>query len=100
MTHYNNSDIIFSQFTKELEGLMEGNIQFESDNSYIDLYSYWEKLRQHNVPSLLTLGPLVSSVKMSSFKLSIQPSMCLMNEISLRLKLCKYSTPYFKKFRF
>ena len=95
MTHYDNFGSIFFQFTKEFEGLMKGNIQFESDNTHIDLYSYWEKLRQHNVPSLLTLGPLVSSVKMSSFKLSIQPNMCQLNEVSLKFKLCKYSKTLF-----
>ena len=83
--------LISFQLNKEFQGLVKGNVQIESDNTYIDMYSYWEKLRQHNVPSLLTLGPLVSSVKMSSFKLSIQPNMCQLNEVNLKFKLCKYS---------
>merc|ERR1711962_276181 len=75
------------QFQKEFQGFVKGNIQTVSDNRHVDFYSYWEKLRQHNVPSLLTVGHLVSSVKMASIKLNIQPSMCELKEVNLKLKL-------------
>lgn len=87
-----SSDYIFFilQFQKEFQGFVKGNIQYLSDNRYVDFYSYLEKLQQHNVPSLLTVGHLVSSVKMASVKLAIQPSMCQLKEINLKLKLCKF----------
>ena len=80
--------IIVFQFQKEFDGVVKGNIKTESDNALVDFSSYWEKIRQHNLPSLLTLGPLMSSVRMSSLKLAIEPAMS--QEIDIKLKMCKY----------
>ena len=80
------------QFQKEFQGqsLIHSNIQAECDNTYVDFYSYWEKLRQHNIPSLLNVGSLESSVRYASVKVAIQPHSSQLNEMNLKLKLCKY----------
>ena len=84
------------QFQKEFQGqsLIHSNIQAECDHTYVDFYSYWEKLRQHNIASLLNVGPLESSVRYASVKVAIQPHSSQLNEINLKLKLCKYLGPH------
>ena len=79
--------IFVFQFQQEFNGVVKGNIKTESDNDLVDFPSYWEKIRQHNLPSLFTLGPLMSSIRMSSLKLAIEPAMS--QEIDIKLKLCK-----------
>ena len=83
------------QFQKEFQGqsLIHSNIQAECDNTYVDFYSYWEKLRQHNIPSLLNVGSLESSVRYASVKVAIQPHSSQLSEMNLRLNLCKYLGP-------
>ena len=77
--------------------MIHSNVQAECDNTYVDFNSYWEKLRQHNIPSLLNVGPLESSVKYASVKVAIQPRSSQLNEMNLKLKLCKYLSPQISK---
>ena len=75
--------------TKEFHGLIDGKFTTETDNEFIDFYSYWEKIQQNNLPSLLTVAPLMSSVRMSSARLTINPSMSDLKEVTLKFRLCK-----------
>jgi len=62
----------------------------ESDAKYTDLYSYWEKIRQHNgVVSLLESFWLPSTFRMSSAKIVFDPRTSLTKEFSLSLGFVK-----------
>jgi hypothetical protein len=66
---------------------LNGEFRAETDNEFVDFYSYWEKIVQHDLISLLTVGPLMSSVRMSSAKLAINPSLSELKEIQLKINL-------------
>ena len=69
--------------------MINGEFSAESDNEFVDFYSYWEKIKQNNLPSLLSVAPLMSSVRMSSARLSINPMMSDLQEVGLKFHLCK-----------
>jgi len=73
--------------TKRFSGPLRGEFSYESDNKFIDLYSYWEKINQNSLDSIWTVYPLMSSVRFSTTKLTINPALCEMKEISLKLRL-------------
>ena len=76
--------------SKPFNGLINGEFKFESDNEFVDFYSYWEKIKQHTPSSLPATLPFASSVRKSSTSLEINPSMSELKEVNLKLKLCKY----------
>jgi hypothetical protein len=75
---------------------LELDAQFisESDNKYVDLYSYWQKIRQHNFVSLYNTLFLTSSLRMSSTKILFNPQLSKTKELSLSFSLCKFDFIY------
>ena len=78
-----------TQYTKQFDGLLNGEFRYESDNEFIDFYSYWEKIRQNNLNSLPYTFPLMSSVRKSSARIALTPAMSELKEVALKIKLCK-----------
>ena len=78
------------QFSKHFNGLFNGQFIYESDNEFVDFYSYLEKIRQHSPLSLPVTLPFVSSIRKSSARLEINPAMCELKKATLKIKLCKY----------
>jgi hypothetical protein len=72
---------------KTFNHYLNGEVQFQADKEFVDFYSYYEKIIQHNPISLLTAWPLMSSVKMSSAKLAINPALSEVKEVQLRVNL-------------
>ena len=70
--------------------LMGGTLDYVSDNEFGDFYSYWEKIRENSLTSLPTTAALISSVRMSSAKFTINPSSNALKQIIFRFKLCKW----------
>ena len=62
----------------------------ESDAKYVDLYSYWEKIRQHNPTSLIHTFALPSTLRMSSVKVVFNPQLSRTKEISFLIGVGKY----------
>ena len=54
----------------------------ESDAKYTDLYSYWQKIKQHN-PYTLIHYPLPSTIRRTSVKVVFNPRTSKTKEISL-----------------
>merc|ERR1712061_69648 len=75
------------RFSKHYNGPFNGQFNYESDNEFVDFYSYWEKIRQHSPCSLAHTLPLVSSVRKSSARMEINPAMSELKEVSLKLEL-------------
>ena len=63
----------------------------ESDAKHVDLYSYWEKLKQHNPISVVTLGLLPSSVRRMSAKIVHNPDESETKELLLRFNIRKFT---------
>nr|ADD73551.1 vitellogenin 1 [Paracyclopina nana] len=63
----------------------------ETDARYVDLQSYVEKIRQHNLVSLMSSFYLPSTIRMSSAKLVFNPQQSKTKEISLSFSLLKAS---------
>lgn len=61
----------------------------ESDAKYVDLYSYWEKIQQHSIVSIASLGLLPSSIRKTSAKIVYNPSESDTKELTLRFSLAK-----------
>ena len=79
----------FFQYTKQFTGLINAEFQYESDNDYIDLYSYWQKIKQNTINTIPYTLPLPSSVRKSSAKLVIKPTLWELKQVALKIKLCK-----------
>jgi hypothetical protein len=75
------------KFAKRFHGLIDGELSADSDNEFVDFYSYWEKIQQNNVYSILNVAPLMSSVRMSTTRLVLNPSMSDLKEVSLKFRL-------------
>merc|ERR1740136_439985 len=75
------------RYTKSFSGPVNGEFKYESDNEFIDFYSYWEKIRQTRFTSYPEIVPFLSSVRKSSVKLEINPAMCELKEVALKLRL-------------
>merc|ERR1712055_234401 len=74
-------------YTKSLSGPFNGEFKYESDNEFIDFYSYWEKIRQTRLASYPEIVPFLSSVRKSSVRLEINPAQCEVKEVALKLRL-------------
>jgi len=61
----------------------------ESDNKYVDLYSYWQKIRQHNLNSLVNSFFVPSTIRWSSGKIVFNPQQSKTKELSLTFSLRK-----------
>jgi hypothetical protein len=72
----------------------------ETDAKYVDLYSYWEKIKQHSPLSALTLGALPSSVRKTSTKIIYNPIESDTKEFSLRFGLSKFFMSFNASFSF
>jgi hypothetical protein len=59
----------------------------ESDAKFVDLYSYWEKVKQHSPVSVLSLGLLPSSIRKTSVKIVYNPTESETKEFSLKFSL-------------
>merc|ERR1719283_351092 len=74
-------------FSKHFNGLFNGQFIYESDNEFVDFYSYLEKIRQHSPLSLPMTLPFVSSVRKSSARLEINAAMSELKKATLKIKL-------------
>jgi hypothetical protein len=61
----------------------------ESDAKYVDLYSYWEKIKQHCPLSDFSLGLLPSSIRKTSTKIVYNPIESETKELSIQFNLGK-----------
>jgi len=68
-----------------------GEVQYESDAKFIDLYSYIQKIRQQNIISLLNTFYLPSTIRKTSARLVIKPQQSRTKEITLTLSMMKLS---------
>jgi len=59
---------------QRFDSYISGQFHYESDNKFVDLYSYWEKIKENSLDSLLNVYPFMSSVRYSRSKLSVNPS--------------------------
>ena len=59
----------------------------ESDAKFVDLYSYWEKVKQHSLVSIFSLGQLPSSIRKMSTKIVYNPTESETKELSLNFSL-------------
>merc|ERR1740124_1485494 len=75
------------RYTKSFSGPVNGEFKYESDNEFTDFYSYWEKIRQTRLTSYPAILPFLSSVRKSSVQLQINPAMCELKEVALKLRL-------------
>ena len=66
----------------------------ESDAKYVDLYSYWEKIKQHSPLSVSSLGLLPSSIRKMSTKIVYNPIESETKELSLQFSLGKNNINY------
>merc|ERR1719167_1491798 len=74
-------------FSKHFNGLFNGQFIYESDNEFVALYSYLEKVKQHSPLSLPMTLPFVSSVRKSSARLEINAAMSELKKATLKIKL-------------
>jgi len=62
---------------------MDAKLIAESDAKYTDLYSFWEKISQHNPITLINSFYLPSTLRMSSVMVAFNPQQSRTKEISL-----------------
>jgi len=70
---------------------IDAKIEAKSDRTFTDLYSYLEKIREQSVVSLINSFYLPSSLKMSSFRLTIDPRQSRTKEVSITIGALKIS---------
>jgi len=71
---------------------VDARLLAETDAKYTDLYSYWEKIRQHENPlSLLNTFWVPSTLRYSSAKIAFNPMTSMTKELSLSLGFAKVS---------
>merc|ERR1719334_2213968 len=75
------------KFSKSFSGLASGKFTYESDNEFVDFFSYWQKIRQHSPLSLPMTLPFVSSVRKSSVRLEIDTARSEFKKALLKVKL-------------
>jgi len=63
----------------------------ETDAKFVDLKSYWDKLRQLSPMSAVTLGLLPSSVRRTSTKIVYNPNESETKEINFHFSLSKFN---------
>jgi len=68
---------------------VSSKLQAESDAQYVDLYSYWEKLRQHSPATVSQMALLPGSIRKSSFKIVYNPSESETKEFNVRFNLAQ-----------
>ncbi len=61
----------------------------ESDAKYIDLYSYWEKIKQHSPLSVFSLGLLPSSIRKTSTMIVYNPIESETKDLTIQFNLGK-----------
>ena len=83
------------QVDQRLSSYLSGQFKYESDNKFIDLSSYWEKIKENSLDSLMNVYPFMSSIRYSSARLSINPSYSEIKHAQIQLDICKYQ--YFLK---
>jgi len=66
---------------------LAGRITLESDAKFNDIFSYYEKIRQHSVSSFLNIGFLPSSLRYAAAKLEYIPSRSEIKEVNVIVKL-------------
>jgi len=66
---------------------IDARVVAESDAKYTDLYSYLEKIREHNPISLLHTTVLPSTIRRSSIRVVYNPQTSLTKEVSVVLGL-------------
>lgn len=59
---------------QRLASYLSGQFKYESDNEFIDFDSYWEKIKENSLDSLMNVYSFMSSIRYSSARLSINPS--------------------------
>merc|ERR1719234_2224881 len=64
---------------------IDARVVAESDAKYTDLYSYLEKIRQHNPISLVHTAVLPSTIRRSSLSIVFNPQASLTKEVSVVL---------------
>ena len=69
---------------------LSSKLSLETDAQYNDLFSYWEKLRQHSPASVLSLGLLPSSIRKFSAKLIYNPAETDIKELTVHFSLGWY----------
>jgi len=62
---------------------IDARVIAESDAKYTDLYSYLEKIRQHNLISLVHTAVLPSTMRMSSVRVVFRPETSKTKEVSI-----------------
>jgi len=66
---------------------LSSKLTAETDAKFVDLYSYWEKVKQHNLASVFSLGVLPSSIRKTSTKIVYDPVESETKEFSLHFSL-------------
>merc|ERR1712121_482440 len=66
---------------------LSGQLRYESEAMFTDLYSYIQKITQHTPLSIIPSGIFPSSVKMSSFSIKYHPSRSQTKEFNIVLRL-------------
>lgn len=69
----------------------------ETDAKFVDVYSYWQKIKQHGPASIASLGLLPSSIRKTSTKVVYNPTESETKELSLHFTLGKSLTIFFFK---
>ena len=65
-------------------------VEYRTDNEFVDFYSYWEKIMQNNFVSLPIAAPLMSTARMSSAKVTWNPSQSELKQLAIKFQLCKF----------
>ena len=66
---------------------LSSKLTAESDAKFVDLYAYWEKVKQHSPISIFSLGLLPSSLRKSSAKIVYNPTESETKEFSINFSL-------------
>jgi len=66
---------------------LSAHLKTESDAEWLDLYSYYEKLSQNSLTSLMEALPIMSSLRLSSAEILYNPALSASKEILLKLKI-------------
>jgi len=74
-------------YTKLFSRHINAQFNYESDNDFVDIYSYWKIIKQNTINSLPYTAILPSTVRKSSAKLQMTPSWWGIKEVGLKFKL-------------
>jgi len=70
---------------------LDAKLLAESDAKFTDMYSYFQKIRQHSAASLINSFYLPSTLRMSSVKILFNPQQSRTKEIALTIGMVKVS---------